>query len=267
MSVFIKETSDYFTLLSEQHVEVKHGEKNRAFCRFQDMEQFNQLRNHAAKNIVLVKSFFGAASGEFDDSETYNVMVLCFSAYAKTVSSAEIVVASEKAFRIMMDFWVRMRIDFEENNCAWLKDVDFEKIRYDEIEQPWLQNHYGWDLVIPYKSRLPAFDFARWGGVDIGGQPVQVSSLRRLLRFRVGEPGAPMNHEDTDLYSGLFEDVKLLVMVDGVTLPVDEGTGDISWVGLVARRCEHFNGSTLLRFVGGVVYNEIIEIYEIQSWP
>lgn len=264
MSMFIKEVSDYYTLLSEQHVDVKHGSTNRAFCRFQDQEQFNQLRSNAAKNIVLVRNFSGRADGDYDEHLALNTIVLCFSSYAKNLTSAGIVTASEKAFEILLDFWVRMRQDFEEDNCVWLKRVLWEHIQFDEIEQPWLVNHYGWVLIIPYRTVLPAFNINKWGGVGIGPAPVPVRSMTRLMRFRVGDPGAPMVNADTDLYSALFEGKKLLVLVDGVALSVDEGTGDISWVGSIARHCEHLGESpTLLRFIGEVVHGEVVEIYEL----
>lgn len=162
MTVFIKEASDYYQLLSEQHVDIAHSDTNRAFCRYQDMEQFNQLRSQAGKNIVLVKSFFGRAGGDYDDAEMLNTIVLTFSSYAKNVTSVEIVRASELSFRILMDFLTRMRQDFEEDDCTWLRWVKWGEIRFDEIEQPWLQNHYGWDLIIPYEATLPAYEAAKW---------------------------------------------------------------------------------------------------------
>jgi hypothetical protein len=166
MSVFIKEASDYFAVLSAAHEDVKNSAGNKAFCRFQDNEQFNQLRLAAAKNIVVIMSFFGKSAGGFDDATVKPTIVIRFSCYSKSITSADITTALEKAMAILLDFWIRMRRDYELDSCLWLKNVDWENIQFDEIEQPWLQNHYGWDLVVPYLTELPEFDQSKWN--DIG---------------------------------------------------------------------------------------------------
>jgi hypothetical protein len=169
-SIFIKEVTDYYQGLSGLHLDVKDSPTNRAFCRFQDNEQFGQLRNAAAKNVVVIMSFFGRAAGDYDDADVKNTVIIRFSSYAKSISSSEITIALEKAFQIMIDFWTRMRHDYEADDCRWLKHVDWSNIQFDQIDGPWLQNHYCWDLVIPYETSLPPFDENRW--TDLGAQYV-----------------------------------------------------------------------------------------------
>lgn len=262
MTVFIKEISDYLQQLCEQHAEVADSTTNRAFCRYHDTEELAQLRNAASKNIVVVKSFFGRASGDYEDAGMKNTIVICFSSYAITVKSADIVAASEKAFTIMADFLVKMRQDFEYDDCAWLKGVDWNNVQFDEIEQPWLQNHYGWDLVLPYRTVLPAYDANRWVP---GSEPTDLQQLRLtpIMRFRVGAPGAPMTEDDEFLENVLFFNQKLLVLVDGIALSCDDGSGDIEWIDSIARRYEKTLPGKKIRFIGGVVDKEIIEIYEV----
>jgi hypothetical protein len=162
MGIFIKEFTDYLAGLAALHKEIKDSTFNRAFCRYQDNAQLEQLRMNASKNIMVIMNFFGRAAGEFDDAEVRPTIVIRFSSYAKTVSSADITIAEEKAFEILMDFWVRLRHDFEEDNCLWLKFIDWQNIQFDTMDGPMLVNHYGWDLVIPYKTYLPAYDSTRW---------------------------------------------------------------------------------------------------------
>lgn len=258
--MYLKELSEYFEQLCEEHVDVAHSTTNRAFCRYQDMEELAQLRNAAGKNIVVVKSFFGVASGEFDDAEMQNTMVLCFSSYAKAVKSSEIIEASEQSFQILLDFVTRMRKDFEDQPCPW--KIDWERIQFDEIEQPWLQNHYGWDLLIPYRTVLPAYNENRWSPVGSPTVP-QKLNLTFLMRFRVGAPGAPMDGDSTSLTNVLFFQKRVLVLVDGMGLPTDDGSGEVTWIESIARRIEKTKASETLTFIGGVVHNEVIEIFEV----
>jgi hypothetical protein len=158
----IKEVSDYLQHLSELHVDIKHAAANVAFCRFQDNQQFAQLTLNASRNIVVIMNFYGRATGQYDDETVKNTIIVRFSCYALKVTSVEITAALEKSMAIMLDFWRRLKRDNEENPCAWMKWIDFEAIQFEEIEQPWVQNHYGWDLIIPYKTHLPPFDQNKW---------------------------------------------------------------------------------------------------------
>jgi hypothetical protein len=162
MSTFLKEASDYLESLSELHVDVLHSAQNFAFCRFKDQQQFNQLSLAASKNIIVVGGFNGRSIGSFEEETVKNVLQVRFSCYAKTVTSADIIMATEKALNILLEFWKRMMKDFNDDDCAWMKGIEWENISFDDFEQPWLTNHYGWDLFIPYRTSLPAFDNNKW---------------------------------------------------------------------------------------------------------
>lgn len=162
MSTYLKEASDYLSTLAEKHKALLHGNDNKAFCRYSDQSQFEALRMNASKNIVVVLSFFGNSDGDAEEACTKNTIVVRFSCYSKTVNSTEIIKASEKALEILLDFWSRMIKDLSEDFCAWLRNIFWEEIQIDEIQQPWLQNHYGWDMVIPFRSALPEYDADKW---------------------------------------------------------------------------------------------------------
>jgi hypothetical protein len=162
MSTFLKEASDYLQQLSELHVDVQHSAQNFAFCRFKDQQQFSQLSLNASKNIIVVGSFSGRAIGSFEEETVKNLLQVRFSCYAKTVNSADITDAIEKALAILLDFWRRMMADSNVDDCAWMKGIEWENISFDDFEQPWITNHYGWDLFIPYRTTLPQFDNKKW---------------------------------------------------------------------------------------------------------
>lgn len=162
MSTFLKEASDYLQGLSELHVDILHSNSNVAFCRFMDQQQLSQLSISASKNIIIVGSFRGRAIGTYEDEAVKNVLQVRFSCYAKTVTSADIVATTEKSLCILLDFWRRLRHDFDTDDCLWMKGIEWENISFEDIEQPWLQNHYGWDLLIPYKTSLPEFNNQKW---------------------------------------------------------------------------------------------------------
>lgn len=164
MSTFLKEASDYLEELATKHKDVLHSEKNFAFCRFQDQQQFNKLSSTAARNIIIVGGYSGRAVGRWEDAQAKTTLSIRFSCYSKTVNSVDIIEAVEKSLNLLLDFWVRLRHEYEVNtdNCPWMRWIDWENISFDEVEGPWLQNHYAWDLAIPYKTYLPDYDASKW---------------------------------------------------------------------------------------------------------
>jgi hypothetical protein len=164
MSTFLKEASDYLQELAASHKDILHSESNFAFCRFQDNNAFGKLSTSASKNIIVVAHYSGRASGQFEDAQVKTAISVRFSCYSKTVNSDDIVTSNEKALSILLDFWVKLRKDFEEavDNCPWMRWIEWENISFDEVDNPWLINHYAWDLTIPYKTYLPEYDANKW---------------------------------------------------------------------------------------------------------
>ncbi len=97
--------------------------------------------------------------------------------------------------------------------------------------------------------------------INIGGQIITAGSLTFIMRFIVGQAGAPMVNAQTLLVNAAFANKNLLVIASGSVLPVDDLTGAIDFTGSIARHIEKAFASTQINFVGGVVQDEIIEIY------
>lgn len=97
--------------------------------------------------------------------------------------------------------------------------------------------------------------------MTIGGTTVVAGSLTLVVRFQVGSSGAPMMNGDSVYTNAALAGKKVLVMADGLALPVDDGTGSIDWTGLINRHIQKTDASDTITFVGNVVYPEIIEIY------
>jgi len=102
--------------------------------------------------------------------------------------------------------------------------------------------------------------------ISIGGIIITVGHLTLIMRFQVGHNDAHgnppiMNDLDTVLIRPAFANKNLLVLADGVGLPVDDGSGDIDWTGLINRHIEKTFAGDTITYVGGVAQNEIIEIY------
>jgi hypothetical protein len=113
-----------------------------------------------------------------------------------------------------------------------------------------------------WKHALPAPIYSSQAfTIIIGGITVTTGCLSFLLRFRVGDPGAPMTDVDTTLTDSRFANKKLLVIASSLAVPCDDGSGDIDWTGSIERHyLKTLSGDTITWF-GGVADKEIIEIY------
>jgi hypothetical protein len=111
-----------------------------------------------------------------------------------------------------------------------------------------------------HQNSAPIYTAAAFS-ITIGGQTVSVGTLVFIARFRVDDPGAAMTSTDTTYTNALLANKKALVLADGTALPVDDGSGSITWTGLLNRHIQKTNASTTITFVGGVNTQEIIEIY------
>ena len=63
----------------------------------------------------------------------------------------------------MMQFIAKFRKDYKEDDCGPLGNFEFENMSWSEIDEPiYLENHYGWDLSLPFRSTQPAYDADKW---------------------------------------------------------------------------------------------------------
>lgn len=115
-------------------------------------------------------------------------------------------------------------------------------------------------FVWQHPNNAPIYEAAAFT-MSIGGVTVVAGSLTLIVRFRVGDPGAPMNDGDDTYSTPALAGKKVLVLADGTGLPCDDGSGSIDWLGLLNRHIIKTDASDTITFVGDVVNQEIIEIY------
>lgn len=169
MSFYIDQIQDYLEDLCMRHVEIKHNiDKRRGFSRFQSDEHIRQIKLNATPNIVVVSGYRGQRIGALEDYQIRQIMTLSFASQALTPTEElsltdQINEAIQRAEQIMFDFIHRIEVDASESDCGPLQYIEIERIAWDEIyDQPIIDNYYGWELTLPFKSILPGYDPQRW---------------------------------------------------------------------------------------------------------
>ena len=162
-----KDFEDYLEQLCRENVAVSHevgGQE--CFSRLRSRDEVTQIINNAGKNIVLLGRFNGRAVGDSQEAGMRQFAVIRFASYAENNDgniSAGVDNAIDMAWNIMMQFISRMRKDYKDDDCGPLGNIEFENMGWDEIDEPiYLENHYGWDLSIPFRSTQLAYDAAKW---------------------------------------------------------------------------------------------------------
>lgn len=157
---------DYLEQLCREHTDVQHEVGGQVcFSRLRSETEVTEISNNAGRNIVLMGRFNGRASGENQEAAMRQSVTIRFACYSEVTGSASAIdEAIDKAWTIMMDFIARLRQDFkDEEYCGPLGNIEFENMSWSEIDEPiYLENHYGWDLTLPFKSTQPAYDAAKW---------------------------------------------------------------------------------------------------------
>lgn len=97
--------------------------------------------------------------------------------------------------------------------------------------------------------------------IIVGGEIITAGSLQLLIRFKVGASGSPMNEGDTLYINEGLKNKNLLILVDGIALPIDDFSGAVDWTGSIQRHVEKALASNTVNFIGSVYTDEIIEIY------
>jgi hypothetical protein len=161
---YIDEFQTYLEGLCETNADVQHNVNGqRSFARFQSNEEMEQIVNSAGKNIVVVTRIHGRA---YDDSDAQSMrffITLRFACYSEFSTTDSINTALTKSFQIMWDFVSRFRLDVKADSCHALHGLEFQNINWDEIlDSPFLDNHYGWDITLPFISTQPPYNPAKW---------------------------------------------------------------------------------------------------------
>lgn len=164
----IEQIQNYMSGLCTRHMELKHDVDGiKSYARFQSDEEMTALRNNAGKNIVVVASVTGRRVGHKDDKTLQREITLRIASYAENSSSDAIQLAVKTAEHIMLDFITEMERQQDADNdrdvCGILKFLRPELITWEPVEdQPWLINHYGWDVTFPFKVFMPKHDPTKW---------------------------------------------------------------------------------------------------------
>jgi hypothetical protein len=167
----IDKIQDYIEQLCTRNKDVQHNQNGiKSFARFQSNEQVNELKKAAGKNIVVVGGIGGHRVGERDEKKLQREMILRFAVYAEKSGDVEGAKkdAIRKAEEIMLDFMTEMERqqenDFDnDDSCSIMHFLQPENFFWEEIEdQPWLLNHYGWDLTVPFKVYMPSHNPDKW---------------------------------------------------------------------------------------------------------
>lgn len=158
---------DYIEQLCREHTDVAHQvNKQVSFSRLRSNTEVNEIVNNAGRNIVILGRFNGRTIGDSDEALMRQFAVLRFASFADGNNgdiSGGIDTAIDTAYQVMMQFIARMREDYRDDDCGPLAAVEFENLSWQEIDEPvYLENHYGWDLTLPFRSTQPAYDADKW---------------------------------------------------------------------------------------------------------
>lgn len=163
---YFKEFEDYVKLLCQQHTQLLHVDgQNTAFVRMQSEEDVNSIPNTASKSLVVMDNYIGRAIGEFEDNAIVQVPTLLFITYADNNAGnpyAAIQLAMRTSMGILFDFYNRMKYDKLNDDCGPMRYLVAEQMNFSPIDGPVLESHYGWEMTIPFNSKAPAYDPAKW---------------------------------------------------------------------------------------------------------
>lgn len=171
MAYYITGFQNYLEALCMAHHQVLHQVEpggTKAFVRFQSDYDISQLTNNPGTNLVVVTRFYGRAIGDVDAQQIRQYIQIRFASFAPVPDGGDfsdsVNTATDTAYTIMLDFLARMFYDLKNDDCGPLQGIELQNCTWEEIpEQPWLQNHFGWDLTIPFKSELPELNATVWG--------------------------------------------------------------------------------------------------------
>lgn len=162
--LFLKPLHAYIKNLCVKHKQLLHSDNARVvFIPFQSGKAPAAIKTNASMYFVAVDYITGAATGDVDSNRLKQEVALLFlkrTAPPGGNPSGAIEDAQEAALLVMLDFYARMKNDFEED-CA-LKGLLPEQMTYEPIEGPVWENHYGWVMTIPMHITAPIYDETKW---------------------------------------------------------------------------------------------------------
>lgn len=170
-SYYIDGIQDYLEDLCTKNKIVQHmvpvdgaPDGRRSFARFESDEQMTAIRNNGSRNIVVVADYYGQRIGDVDDQKLRITLSVIYAVKKKPNTGNETEAINEAittAETIMFQFWNKMEKDFQEG-CNALENLEPDKVTWTKIDQPWLDDYYGWEMHIPFGSYMPSYDAEDW---------------------------------------------------------------------------------------------------------
>jgi hypothetical protein len=167
MEYYIDEIQDYIEALAISHTEVAHTKNGKVcFAGYLTEEHINQITNKGGKNIVVIAEYSGQVIGDFEEDKARQTLQVLFLVKKETATgnrSNEIRTAIKKSLSILFDFLSKMKKDYKDDDCGPLKGLEPERASWNIFnDQPFLDEYYGYELNIPWKSNLPPYNVAKW---------------------------------------------------------------------------------------------------------
>lgn len=167
----IEKIQDEVQSMCETHVEIAHNVNGRkTFARFESNDQVNDIKKSAGDIAVVVASVTARRVGQKDDRSLQREMILRIVKFAASTGNvtASKNQAIKKAEEILFDLWTKMEKKQEDDidndiACSLWRFLRCEDMFFEEVEdQPWLINHYGYDLHVIFRTPMPSYNPDKW---------------------------------------------------------------------------------------------------------
>ncbi len=156
----------YIKDLCIKHKQVLHNDvSNIAFVRMQSHDDLSAIKSIASGMLVIMSTFTGRAIGAPDDNMLQQHASLIFLNRQPTGTgdpAGEIEDAQELAMGVMFDFYARMKKDQADDDCGIMQYLISEQMIFSPVDGPVLEDHYGWEMIIPFSTDAPAYDGNKW---------------------------------------------------------------------------------------------------------
>lgn len=157
---------EYVQSLCELHTEILHVDGTRTgFVKMQSDQDIQSIPQDAGSMIVVVSNFIGRAIGDYDTHKLRQNASLMFLKRTASNTGApyqEVQDAQDAAMAVMFDFYSRMKFDYDQDDCGPLKYIRTELMTFTPVDGPVLEEHYGWEMTIPFDAYAPSYNPVKW---------------------------------------------------------------------------------------------------------
>lgn len=156
----------YAKQLSIKNKDVLHDDINNvAFIKLFSRDELNKITTSGSTMLVVVTMFTGKAIGSPDQSQLMQHASLMF---LKRVSpnsgdpSSDIETAQQIAMEVMFQYYAKMKKDQRDDDCGVLQYLVSDQMIFTPVEGPVIEDHYGWEMIIPFGADAPGYDGTKW---------------------------------------------------------------------------------------------------------